>query len=1368
MTLPALNSWIRGPVAVTTAALLVALTTAPVGATPTGPGAGGTVTIGAATAKAKLASTGASSTRVTLVTGDTVTYSRDGAGHTSVTVLPRADRSDVVFRAHTDENGYYLIPSDAQDLVTAGVLDKELFNLTYLADNGYTDEASGQLPLIVQYRQQMAAATVRQKAEALPSSTASLTLNSINGAAVRVDKKQAGSFWDAVRGTAGTAVNRPNLAPSGRTTALATPAQLGAGLARVWLDAKVKPFDDVSNPQIGAPVAWAAGYDGTGVDVGVIDTGIDSSHPDLAGKVVSSRNFVPAGQPGGGDQADVTDRVGHGTHVASIIAGTGAASGGRYKGVAPGTRLIVAKALDDTGSGFNSTVIEAMQWEAATAHARVVNMSLGSEPTDGTDPVSQAVNDLTERYGTLFVIAAGNSGPGRNTVSAPGAASSALTVGAVDSADKLASFSSRGPRWGDDFGVKPEIAAPGVNIVAARAAGTSLGAGSSVPGGGPIDDHYTAASGTSMATPHVAAAAAVLTQEHPDWTPAQIKAALVGTAHDVGYSAYQQGAGQLDVGRAVSQTVFDDTSSVSTGFAYPYNARLTRQITYRNTGSTAVTLNLSSSAVRADGVSAATGMVSVSPTSLTVPAHGTATAELTIDPAVGEVGLYTGRVLATNATGDRLTVPLGFYKQPRQDTLRLRVVGTATRPTPPAMVNVVRVNNTSVPLQSEPVAWALFPTWQATGAPYTFEADVQLPEGGIYALNSSTFWRDNTDGTAEWAMLERPEVRLDHDATVTFDLHDLVPISVDTPRPSVPVVVNVQDSRTAASGTSFDDATVFSYQPSISYSLWMLPTEEPTVGSYLSWFDQTRIAPQVTAAVAGGHHVDLHPVYASDANDVPKFTSDQRLDMVSEAGLRAGRNVRGQLVVLDPAPLGDQSAFDRFLDVLTQAIRGGAAGILTDSVYSWVVQSPLYRDYMKIPLLWVTKAEAARVRAALTGPGHPRIDIHSTLVTPYEYKLAYYLGDHVPHHPLTFDVKARDLTEITTTYHAQYRNPLDWGDGPDMIEVNHTFVPGQGLSVKASHSFAGPARRTEYYNVLGPQVLSWRAYTFWDPAPDGLWRAADSFRGFAHATREQEDWNETILPAQTATGPQLPSWYDGAPCDSCRQGDILRIRSLAALGIGEYSGASDSNHDFRGAFGTEETHLFRGDTEIQPQPDAVGLPYYTLPKETAIYRLTDTFTDGFTARHTGTTVTTTWTFRSSRPTTDTVRGTPHECIDTLLYGNTNPCAFQPLIYLNYNLGLAPDDTAPAGHRFTCTVTAQDGVPEARASLAGLRVWISADGGAHWTSAHVEPGHDRSYQVSVTNPKVAGGRTGTVAIKAQAWDAAGNSVEQVIQDAYVLR
>ena len=204
--------------------------------------------------------------------------------------------------------------------------------------------------------------------------------------------------------------------------------------------------------------------------------------------------------------------------------------------------------LNDDGIGYDSWIIAGMEWAAAEG-AKVVNMSLGGGATDGTDPLSQAVNGITAETGTLFVVSAGNEGQDES-VGTPGAAASALTVGAVDRNDALADFSSRGPRVGDG-GLKPEITAPGVDIVAARASGTAMGE--------PLDDLYTAASGTSMAAPHVSGAAVLLAQAHPDWKADRFKNALVSTAKtNADLSVYAQGAGRVDVARAVAQKVVRD------------------------------------------------------------------------------------------------------------------------------------------------------------------------------------------------------------------------------------------------------------------------------------------------------------------------------------------------------------------------------------------------------------------------------------------------------------------------------------------------------------------------------------------------------------------------------------------------------------------------------------------------------------------------------------------------------------------------------------------------------------------------------------------------------------------------------------------
>ncbi|MFI9568145.1 S8 family serine peptidase [Streptomyces rishiriensis] len=239
----------------------------------------------------------------------------------------------------------------------------------------------------------------------------------------------------------------------------------------------------------------------------MLDTGVDGTHPDLKGRSDAAKNFSEA--------ADTVDRVGHGTHVASTGAGSGAHSGGKYKGVAPGARLISGKVLDDGGYGEESGVIAGAQWAVAQG-AEVVNLSLGGPDSSGDDPLEQAVDELSASSGALFVIAAGNEGPAAGTVGSPGSAAAALTVGAVDRTDAMVDFSSRGPTA--DGSLKPDLTAPGVDIVAAKAAeGTE---------GDPAADGYVSMSGTSMATAHVAGAAAILAQRHPDWTGERIKAAL--------------------------------------------------------------------------------------------------------------------------------------------------------------------------------------------------------------------------------------------------------------------------------------------------------------------------------------------------------------------------------------------------------------------------------------------------------------------------------------------------------------------------------------------------------------------------------------------------------------------------------------------------------------------------------------------------------------------------------------------------------------------------------------------------------------------------------------------------------------------------
>src|SRR4051812_21353862 len=401
---------------------------------------------------------------VTLVTGDVVRLSTyaDGRQSAAIDRGPISGHKD--FQTVQHDGDVFVFPEVAAPYIQSGKLDQRLFNVTQLAA-----KYAGDLPLILEYQTDTSnlKATESLLAQPVPNGARKVrNLASAGSVAVKVPGGRASTFWEAVDD------DRPAVA-----AAKAAPV-LDRKLKRIWLDARATASLDVSVLQIGAPAAWQAGFDGTGMTVAVLDTGIDPTHPDFAGRIAEMKNFSTT--------ADAVDHNGHGTHVASTIAGTGAASGGKYKGVAPGARLLVGKVLGDDGSGADSGIIAGMEW--AAAHARVVSMSLGGTATDGGDPMSEAVDRLSAQYGALFVIAAGNAGPSAGTLASPGTADSALTVGAVDKSDAMAGFSSRGPRLGNRA-VKPEITAPGVNIAAAHAAGT-------FPGQIPADAKYVGMSGT--------------------------------------------------------------------------------------------------------------------------------------------------------------------------------------------------------------------------------------------------------------------------------------------------------------------------------------------------------------------------------------------------------------------------------------------------------------------------------------------------------------------------------------------------------------------------------------------------------------------------------------------------------------------------------------------------------------------------------------------------------------------------------------------------------------------------------------------------------------------------------------------------------
>lgn len=389
----------------------------------------------------------------------------------------------------------------------------------------------------------------------------------------------------------------------------------------VHVDQQIEAHVDKSVPKIGAPEVWQQlGLRGRGVTIAIIDTGIDYNHAALG------KGFGPGFKVAGGydfhnDDADPMDDNGHGTHVAGIAAGETAP----VVGVAPGATLLAYKVLDQNGEGKASTILAAIDRAAdpngdgdPSDRADVVNMSLGGRPILD-DPLVAAV-ERAIAAGVVFAISAGNARI-NGSIGSPGISPSAVTVGATNLNDAAAFFTSRGP-VGRTWLLKPEVSAPGVKINSARRTGGSV-----------------SASGTSMAAPHVAGLAALIIERHPDWTPEEVKSAIVSTAVPVmtlEEAEYEQptrilaaGIGRIDARRAVDATLLSSPAAVSFGLLprrfQPWT--VTRTLRLVNRGTAPETLTPKFSELPAGATLSAT------PPSVTIAPGESATVELRLELA---------------------------------------------------------------------------------------------------------------------------------------------------------------------------------------------------------------------------------------------------------------------------------------------------------------------------------------------------------------------------------------------------------------------------------------------------------------------------------------------------------------------------------------------------------------------------------------------------------------------------------------------------------------------------------------------------------------------------------------------------------------
>ncbi|MEU0187798.1 S8 family serine peptidase [Streptomyces sp. NPDC006207] len=1239
----------------------------------------------------------ADSATVRLLTGDLVTVTSLPDGRRTASVRRGPGREHVSFRTlEGDDKALTVVPSDAEALVTAGTLDRRLFDVTALIAQGYDQAHASALPLIVASRPAAdgtrgtarAAKAAADTADRLVAfhapTTPARNLPSIGARSLRVAGDDLGAFWKTLNPGGPSDAARAAVAP------------------RISLDGKVKAVLDRSTAQINAPTAWKAGYEGQGVRVAVLDTGVDAAHPDLAGRIAQAKDFSGSG--------NTDDRFGHGTHVASTVGGTGAASAGTRRGVAPKADLLVGKVLGDNGYGTESQVIDGMEW-AADEHAEVVNMSLGSESaSDGTDPMSQAVNTLTASTGTLFVIAAGNAGPSPGTVGSPGAADAALTVGAVDRDDSLAPFSSRGPRAGDGA-VKPDVTAPGVGIVAARASGTTMGT--------PVDADYTSASGTSMATPHVAGAAALLAQQHPDWGAQQIKDALVSTSHTVaGTKVTEQGGGRIDLATAMGPVTATGTVMLPELQAGATRSnRRAATVRYTNTGDKPVTLSLAVDLATTTGRALADGAVTLGSKTVQLDPGATAEVPLSTDAARATArGTYYGYVTAKSTDGTVLA----------HTTVSLKVRGKTHR-----LTVVYRDRQGRVVPGMLPNIWG--PSYGSGDGfvPYTDRdtATAEVEEG-TYQISGSFF--EQVEDGFEAGELVNPEVKVTKDMTATLDASKVTEVKIRTPRPAEQRgIIGTTFHRVIDGNGLIQGHMMFD----IVKRLYVSTTAPVTDGTFEFNSRWQMVAPQLRVKVTGSS-LEFIPYYELDS----KVFGDKgaRLTAV-DAGTSAApdfRGARGKVAVVQVLSIADDTR-----TLARAAETAGAKALLLawpEGELSWTRWRP-DGERMALPTVRISFKEGAAL-LKLVKQRTTTVEFSGTVRSPYLYDVMQVSKGFVPKN-LVHTVSARESAVVRSTY--TRTGASTWAS-----EQRFGWRPYQDTAWNQYSRYVPNGReRVEY--VTGGDTL-WRHVVHHNVVdnPDNTLSVGmrDLPRTYRPGQRAAERWFGAVV---------RPSIPRGAPWPSVRKGNTMSVFvpefndsgtghwSLYELNVidwGRGAGARGAGADpvddtatavlYRdGQQIAESSQGAWGDIEV-PAGDAE----YRLDLETT--RVSDDWRFGAGTR-------TSWTFRSGA------------AADTTLL---------PLLQVDYAVPVDARNAVGSQrtHNLGLNVRMQDGMAAPR----GVRLLVetSYDDGKTWTTARTAP-KGSGFTATVQRPaKVHGDAYVTLRVTAK--DAAGNSVRQTVDRAYL--
>ncbi|MFI6333161.1 S8 family peptidase [Micromonospora chersina] len=1217
---------------------------------------------------------------VTLITGERILVSTDSHGHPVGSVLPGAAADPQGYITRTRGKDLYVTPARAAGLVQSGRLDAELFNVSRLVAQGYDDAHMHTIPLIAQF----ASASLPKKGAApFAGSAVRQSFSKSHLVALSADKAASADFFQALN--AGSAAKA-----------------LGTSVSKVWLDRKVRASLDESVEQIEAPEAWAAGFDGTGTKVAVLDSGYDDKHPDLQGQVIAAEDFTGLGDP--------VDRLGHGTHVASTIAGTGAASGGKQRGVAPGAKLLIGRVLDDAGFGFDSWIIAGMEW-AIAQNADVVNMSLSSaSPTECTDPLGEATAQLSANTKTMFIVAAGNNGI-KQSVGSPGCVPGVLTVGAVDTNNQTASFSSRGsvPLV---HNLKPDIAAPGVGILAA-----ALGS----PSGNP----YVKMSGTSMATPHVAGAAAILSQRQPKWTVEQRKAALISSATVGEDSVYAQGAGVVDVARAIASPVFGPGTTDAGTFVWPHTKaqRKSVQVVMTNITDQPVTLQLSLADVLGEnGEPLAKGTITLaSGSTLTVPAGGAASAAVVVDPSVAQrnnavYGDAGARLVARGEDGSVVSVtPIGFWLEPKSVNVKIHALDRFGQPanSPLSTIDVVSLDDGNGERRS-----------------LSFDDEVFHVRAGKLSIIALITTQES--GRSYPAMLQsvayfgRPEIEIDKDTTIVFDSRSATREVISADKPVESQDLSIQFTRDLP--TILDAGGLTTGLTGVS--VYLTPSGAVGTGSFELNVSHRMYAPALSS-IGSSRGTRLSPVYLAGST---KLDGRLSVPLVDGGGgtpeQLAKAQVSGKAVLIHVPPDRTDSGLALAPQVNVQlhnAADAGAATALfaTDVEGKWAAT---VGGVPTIPGLTVTADEETALKADLAAGGAELVwDGHG--ISPYVYNLSFNHKGKVVPSAAQEHVRDKDLARVDE----------DWGSmGAATVKFSTMLASrptGGAIALGLTDLVSAPSHRTSYYTAgetVWQQVAASRGViseVMFD-RPRNYRPGASRYEQWYAAPltvspHRRSDWSpEHVGERQdNLIGAAVAFWADTDPDHVSPFGGFTDNGSAELFAGGQSLGLSVFGPSGQWLVPAEDTPLTLKIETHRTQPGNVLNPDWQMSLATQ----------------------TTWQFHSHA-------------------GASGALNALPMLLPKYDLLLDGTNRAPAVKDFGVRFGAVGQRDYDQGRLAAGRAWVSYDDGASWREVPVTASAG-SFQAVVDNTPA---HNGYVTLRVSVTDEHGAAVEQTITRAYGVK